>query len=726
MSYSYFRNSLKCKTHSTCKGKASCGVDTLMEIWHYGIFKKTPGLFQNKTNQLIADLVDVSNIREKSRESNLICPTPLCNTREEVWDCLCNLVPSYKPKGNSSVNIIDGFMELGKDTGNLFNVSFLSEQNCAACDQPLNFFLEVGPVLIYDQNRNAQFPYEFAKVLESIVCDYLRYQLGSKHTGLKCMHCNHPVDQLSGTLTMPRYLLVEIPVTKSNSKAGLVFEGNVQRPSIMVSESICVNDIDYNLTSAVQHTPGHYHSIVKDEDLFVEMDDMLNSYTQYSTFLGAINRDIGNTLNAGILKPAITLGRPCAVNLLVYFSPNRDKGQNFVIKTGPYSEKNYQSTSPEVEIVILDDTITSENTSIEKQISSTDQNAKRSKCTSFPLMPTSPFKSPSKKKVKKTLVASSNKTPKPSDLQQNSCHNGPNVVILDQNFKPTSVKRRLHEISNDAFFLINGNPVSSSQLNTKYICVGEHQIRCTSYEGDLFYNAEDVFKILKIWEKIKKRGYSAIVDSVLIKQKGMNINHVFIFCNTNKRKRHFIHKHALICFLVDHVCKQYKGPLSVSDKILREKNLSLLSAVECTTIDVLGITGEDGLFISKASIDDKQQSTCVTQNDCAQTLNEIQSNDNLLNELSTNLDYLPNIEEIITEFPKAHTSSLSNSLDNELSWVVDTIIDLEGSNKSNNLSNDINGGYSPKANLSLTNFHFFHLSVSMFPQRMCYHDELRY
>ena len=76
LKYHFFENGLQFKYHPV--HGASCAVDSLMEVFHYGIYLHVTCWDLYNTNLLVSQLVNVSHMRQLYY--------PSCEMREGIWN----------------------------------------------------------------------------------------------------------------------------------------------------------------------------------------------------------------------------------------------------------------------------------------------------------------------------------------------------------------------------------------------------------------------------------------------------------------------------------------------------------------------------------------------------------------------------------------------------------------------------------------------------------------
>ena len=93
----HFQNALLCKNHYHGTQRATCTIETLAELYYFGIYPYDREFNERKGNELFAKLIKLCQLRNKYG--------PTCKTMDGLWDFLTRYIRGFSPRGTSSAVI---------------------------------------------------------------------------------------------------------------------------------------------------------------------------------------------------------------------------------------------------------------------------------------------------------------------------------------------------------------------------------------------------------------------------------------------------------------------------------------------------------------------------------------------------------------------------------------------------------------------------------------------
>lgn len=228
MSIFHFENSLRCNAHAH---GSSCAVDSLLELYYYGIFKFKGPL---KGGSLVHLLNDISLLRQSMHQK------PDCVWREPVWDWLvAKHGHAFAPKGRGDAEFLVGLRELCRQS-DTFEMSFMCNTLCSICKLTGDTFSHINMLSITSKSNklgNGFLKNVAPKQLEA----YCRSQLP--------ICCKQKRNAIEGSLTLPEFLVLELNIVDAH---------NIYEPPLEIEDQFTLWDSAYDLVSSVVVEPGHF------------------------------------------------------------------------------------------------------------------------------------------------------------------------------------------------------------------------------------------------------------------------------------------------------------------------------------------------------------------------------------------------------------------------------------------------------------------------------------
>ena len=269
----HFINGLRCQSH---RHGASCAVDTLMEIFKQCFMDRDPTLITyRECNLLMSALIRATEARAVFG--------PVCEVRDTVWDLLVHILPNaYHPKGRHDADIEAAFQFLSHNTGTKFALSNSSLLACTRCGVNRHVTASTSPILYYTQGVNGMYPNNLA----AGVCATLQQQIADQFTTVRLCSCDSQLINVKNSVYMPDFLMLRLEVSGDNIR-------NLQVPSVVAPQSMCIMGHMYILVGAIQMGPtgGHFLGItLSNHGTFVVTDDLQDCVGEFPTFSAAVSR----------------------------------------------------------------------------------------------------------------------------------------------------------------------------------------------------------------------------------------------------------------------------------------------------------------------------------------------------------------------------------------------------------------------------------------------------
>ena len=283
----FFENGLRCSEHvdpatgASLHG-ASCAVDSLLEIFRIMFsFMNPDEKSELKSNHILSHLLDICD--------ELKTEQPSCRIRDRIWDQLVKCLPeSYGHRGQGIDKIASSFEYFGKETKNMFKVALDGLYVCQHCQYEGRCHLECSALPFYERLANEKHPNDFENGLKESIIMSLRSEFRSR----VCINCSTKLYQIEGFVTMPKFLMVNIPI---------VDDVNPQKPPIVISEGVdSLYNTSYTLIGAVQKLPQHFLSIVKSDNSFVVIDGMEDALSHFPSFDAAFSRNLESVIKRAL------------------------------------------------------------------------------------------------------------------------------------------------------------------------------------------------------------------------------------------------------------------------------------------------------------------------------------------------------------------------------------------------------------------------------------------
>lgn len=275
---SHFMNGVKCPS-----GHAhgfSCAIDSFLEVYNT-CYQFEPSLSSVEKHKFIQILNEVCALR---RQTNAAC----CSYREKLWNYLVlNMPVAFAPKGRPDAEILSAFQLLGSKDRQ-FSTFINAQVDCHGCNQSAAFE-RTFPTIILTQTQNMKSNGNLAMGIE---LELHRIVASASKVCVKCHWQRVPSNM---QVSLPSFLVIEL---------GLENFRNCQKPPISVSENMTIFGVHYTLRSAVLMEPQHFFAVVNRNGGFTVLDGLNKQQFHFSTFGGAVSRNVFATSRSHNLSPS--------------------------------------------------------------------------------------------------------------------------------------------------------------------------------------------------------------------------------------------------------------------------------------------------------------------------------------------------------------------------------------------------------------------------------------